>query len=113
MAAVDQDFEIYAGDSATVTIAVVNPNTQQAKDLSGAIVVWRAINRITCEPAFAKTNGNGLEISNPAYGLIQITITANETKDLSPGRYDHAATVRDGAGDTCTVTVGTMTVKTV
>lgn len=113
MAAVDQDFEIYAGDSATVTIGVTVPNTQQPKDLSGAQVAWRATNQITCEQALSKTNGNGLDITDPALGIIQITITSNETKNLSPGRYDHVATVRDGAGDTCTVTVGTMTVKTV
>lgn len=113
MAAVDQDFEIYTGDSATVTIAVVDSQTGKAKDLSGATVVWRAINRITCEQVFAKTNGSGAEITDPVYGLVQITLTANETKDLSPGRYDHVATVKDGAGDTCTVTVGTMTVKIV
>lgn len=110
MAAIDQDFELYQGDTADVTITVRVPSTGTPKDISGSAVAWKAVRQATCEE-IAKVTPAGIDMTDAANGVIKLHFTHEETKEYRPGRYDHVATVTDQAGDACTVTVGVLTIK--
>lgn len=113
MAAVDQNFTFYAGETVEVIVTVTDPSSDKAIDLTGATVVWRAIRQITCDLAFEKASPGGIDIVDPVYGVFKILLSRDETKVLEPGRYDHVAVVTDAMGHTCTVTIGVVTVKSI
>ena len=109
MAVTKQDFEFYRGDHVNVTITVRDQETKLPIDLAGATVIWRAIHQTTCEQVFEKSIST---FDTPDQGEVKIALSSQET-DIKAGRYDHVAVVTDGAGSTCTVTVGVITVKQV
>ena len=109
MAATKQDFEFYRGDHVNVKITVRDQETGVLCDLAGSTVIWRVIHQTTCEQVIEKSIST---IDNPDQGEVKIALSSQET-DIKAGRYDHVAVVTDGAGSTCTVTVGVITVKQV
>lgn len=113
MAAVDQNFTFYVGDTAEIIVTVTDPSSYQAIDLTGASVVWRAVRQTTCDLALEKASPGGIDMVNSVQGVFKIFLSRDETKVLEPGRYDHVAVVTDAAGHTCTVTVGVVTVKSI
>jgi hypothetical protein len=110
MAATEQDFELHKGDTADATITVRDPITLEAKDIAGAAVVFTAIRQATCEE-ISKVSPTGIDLARAGEGIIKIHFSHDDTKGYIAGRYDYAVTVTDQAGDTCTVTIGVMTIK--
>lgn len=112
MAAINQDFEMYTGDTTDVIITVCKAGTTEIKDLSGTQVSWRAVRQATCEE-ITKASPTGIDMSGADQGVVKLVFTHDETKAFRPGRYDHVTVVTDPAGNASTVTVGVMTIKSV
>lgn len=111
MAALNQDFELFAGEDATVSVVVYDGETNTPRNISGFQVRWVAISQRTCDIVLMKDSMEGIEIQDPEAGIFYIPLSNEETKLISPGRYDHHATVTDLLGNVSVVTVGVMTIK--
>jgi hypothetical protein len=112
VAATNQDFDFYVGDNALVNIQI-KTDDGKPKDIAGAKCTWKMIDAISCMTVTEKIIGNGVTITDGINGLLSISLATAETSKFSPGRYSHVATVTDLAGNVCTVTVGTLTVRSV
>jgi hypothetical protein len=111
VAAVNQDFITYKGDTVIPIFTVVN-SAGTPVDISGATeIVWQA--QLNLETAASitkkKTLGQISFVTTGADGKFQVTILPADTSSLS-GFYIHTATLTDGAGNVSTVTVGRMQV---
>lgn len=111
MAAFNQDFEVFAGEDATVSVVVYDGETNNPRDIGGFQIRWVAISQRTCDVVLQKDSVEGIEVQDPQTGIFYIPLSHDETGRLAPGRYDHNATVTDLSGNVSVVTVGVMTIK--
>lgn len=112
MTVTDQDFTMYAGDSRTLTIAVVDGDGA-AVDLTGATIEWGLWSET--DPAtllISKSTSSGIAIltqSGDTLGKCRVTLSPANTSALQ-GDYRHEAEVTDGAGNISTTTTGKATI---
>lgn len=103
MTAKNQNFEMYAGDTKTVTVTV------SGVDLTGASVKWAAKKSIyNVEPDIYKETADGLMIA--ASDSFVIALAPEDTAALV-GSYYHEAEVTDAAGNVSTVMTGTVKIE--
>lgn len=111
VAAVNQDFVTYRGDTVVPIFAVVDASGV-AVDISGATQIsWTCRLNIEGSALITKTKtGGGVSfVSTGVDGRFQVSILPADTSQLS-GFYIHAAVITDGAGNVSTVEVGRMQV---
>jgi len=111
VAAVNQDFVTYRGDTVIPIFAVVDANGV-AVDISGATQIsWTCRLDLDGTPLVTKTKtGGGVTFVNTGTdGKFQVAVLPADTSQLS-GFYIHAAVITDGAGNVSTVEVGRMQV---
>lgn len=107
-ASTGQDFDIYAGNTATITFTVVDGDGA-AKDIGGATILWRAArDGIRKRVVLRKT---GSVSGDGSGGVFTVALAATDTANLKAGKYYHEAKVTDASSNVATVTTGTMTVK--
>jgi hypothetical protein len=100
MAAKNQNFEMYIGDTHILEITVTMDDT-----LAGATAKWEMANNNTV--LVTKQSGSG--IATTGEKVFEVTINPADTQSMKAGTYRHAAEVTDAAGRVSTVATGKMT----
>ena len=108
MTATAQDFTLYAGDDATLTVTVTEGVA--AKDLTGASVVWVLYDRFSRAAVLTKATGDGVTITDDEGGILTVDIDSTDTATLY-GAYYHECKVTDSDGNISTVSTGTVTIR--
>lgn len=112
MAANNQDFVTYVGDSPAPIFTVVGADGVTPVDISGAAqITWSARRNANDAVVVTKTkSGGGISFVNGGTtGQFQVSILPADLANLS-GWYMHYASITDGAGNVTTVEVGRMMV---
>ncbi|WP_141500961.1 hypothetical protein [Paenibacillus luteus] len=103
MATKNQNFEMFAGESKSVTVTVADV------DLTGATVKWAAKKSIyNTEHDVYKDTESGVVITEP--NKFVITLVPADTAALSGGYY-HEAVLTDASGNVSTVLTGKLTIN--
>jgi hypothetical protein len=112
MAEVNQDFEMFRGDDATLVISVKNADGSP-KNLTGSTAIRWAMSRSPSDDValISKTLGSGVSYIDQIGGVFQVQIAAADTEDLSPRSYYHEAEVTDASNRKSTVLIGTVAIK--
>jgi len=109
--ATKQDFTVYQGESKTLQLTIVD-GAAAAKNLTGiSAVTWRLGPLGGGAAALTKSLAAGVTVVGATSGRIDVALATADTAALAAGHYLHLTEVIDVAGDTETVTVGTVTVK--
>jgi hypothetical protein len=111
VAALNQDFVTYKGDTVIPIFTVLN-SAGNPVDISGATqITWTTQLNLDTSALITKTKTGGqiTFVTNGTDGKFQVAIQPSDTTGLS-GFYIHVATLTDGAGNVSTVTVGRMQV---
>lgn len=107
-------FEMFAGDTMRLNFSITDALTEAALDLTGATVRWQASRSkgttFSRTPVLSKAEGQGLEIIDAFGGLILVTLSPEDTEELS-GIFYHELETVDVDGDVATAFSGTFTVK--
>lgn len=98
------------GDTFVHRIVVKNTD-ETVKDITGATVRYTVREWMTGElQIIQKTVGAGIQLTNPAAGILDVTLDPADTAALVPGRaYSYDCEVTHG-GQVSTVQTGSMTV---
>ena len=108
MADKNVNFDLYAGETITLVVDVVDKDAEDAAvsltSATGTFIVKR--NGTTL---FTKTVGSGITLSTAVTGRMTITISAANTSSAS-GAYPYQCRMTLADGTVSTVMVGTMTV---
>lgn len=114
MPATSQDVTHYQGDSATISIPVLDA-AGAAVDLSGATARWWMGKNVKATGAniyIQKRDGSGLVIdAETDRWVLVITLAPADTEALTAGTFYHEAEVVDADGNVSTVTIGKFTLK--
>lgn len=109
VAAINQDFITYQGDSVIPIFTVVDASGV-AVDISGATqIAWTCRLNLDTPAVITKlkTTGGISFVNTGIDGKFQVSILPADTSPLS-GWYIHAGVITDGAGNVSTVEVGRM-----
>lgn len=107
-----QDFPLVAGDSHLIEFAVTENGV--AADLTGATALrWGCVKRradgtFTGAAVVTKALGSGVEITDAAGGVIQVTLDPDDTAELPAGAYYHELELTDAGGAVITLATGTL-----
>lgn len=104
MAAIDQNFELWSGNHATLTIPVLNA-AGAVVPITGAAIKWVLSKAVDSAALVTKTVGAGVTITNGAGGIFTVALLPADTSSLW-GIYYHEAEVTDGSGNIVTVLTG-------
>lgn len=108
MAAKGQNFELFQGDTRQLVITVRDDN-DVIVNLTGFSAHWVMYHPTTKVLVFERsTGGAGITIPIPTNGQVLIDLVPADTETMIPKKYNHELEVSIGAGNTYTVTVGTV-----
>lgn len=108
MAEKNVDFDLYAGETVTLVIDVVDKDAEDAaKDLTGATGTF--IVKRSGTTLFSKTVGSGITLSTSVTGRMTVSISAANTSSAS-GTYSYQCRMTLADGTVVTVIAGSMTV---
>jgi hypothetical protein len=112
MARINQNFEMWQGDTKEVFIRVYDPEDNYY-DITGAQVKWKMKMQVFNgpEPTLVKETGNGITIPDPLRGLIRIQIDPEDTEAMPAGYYYHEAQLIEADGAVSVITVGRVTLN--
>lgn len=102
----NQNFEIYAGDTKDIIIAVTDA-AGAAVNLSGATAKWVLKKNASASNSAYKTTGNGITVVG---GVVTVRMNSADTQGLQ-GRYYHEAEVTDVSGNVSTILTGYVTIE--
>jgi hypothetical protein len=104
-----EDIEIYAGDTKSIVLTVLNTDGS-AKDLTDASIIWVIFDENTEEVLVEKDETEMTPIDIPN-GIIGITLLSADTENIRPAPwYRHECEVTDIGGNVSTVVVGNFTI---
>ena len=107
MAAQQQDFGFWAGDTLRLRFSIKN-SAGQAVPLAGASLEWLlAPTRDGRDPLIQKLNGSGISISG---NVATVSVEEAETIGMTAGIYHHQFRAVLVDGTAATTTVGTVTI---
>lgn len=112
MAALNQDFVTYSGDTVSPIFTVLNSSNVAIDISTVSEITWKLRPEDVDAAALVtktKTAGQITFVTDGTDGKFQVAITAADTATLS-GYYLHEAQITDGSGNVTTVTVGRMQV---
>lgn len=113
VAAVNQNFTIYAGDSASPVFTVTDgASPPVAIDISGATeITWTLARSLGATSTLVKTKTGGgiVFVTTGTDGKFKVNLVPGDTSGLS-GSYVHNAKITDATGAISTVTFGNMQV---
>lgn len=111
VAAVNQDFVTYKGDTVIPIFAVVDASGVAVDISSSAEILWECKLNLDGSALITKrkTTGGVSFVSTGVDGRFQVAILPADTSPLS-GFYIHRAVITDGAGNVSTVEVGRVQV---
>lgn len=108
MAATNQNFTLYQGDSLTAQFSVVDDEGSPV-DLTGATITWRAAT-VSHQTVLDKAVGRGITVTDAAGGVCEVALAPDDTASLL-GTYRHQLRVVDATGQEAVVAEGAMTVQ--
>jgi len=97
MALLDQDFEMWSGDSITLNFVI-----EDTADLAGSSSIKWAMSRSVRGPKLI--NKEGTYEAN----VVTIELIPEDTEDIRPSRYYHELEIIDGEGRVSTAAIGSM-----
>ena len=106
----DQDFNMFAGDTKTIQVTVTDANTGLAKDITNATISW-ALQQVYKTIIEKSTTTGGIVITDAVNGVFQILLLPIDTEGFSTGFYTHQALVIDNNGTSEVVFTGTITIS--
>jgi hypothetical protein len=110
MAMIDQDFEMYQGDTKQLIVSVVDGDGV-AVDLTGAIITWKLYKSIAGDvPDVVKTLGEGANVTDALNGEFIVELAEADTLNMV-GQYYHEAQVQDIRGYKTTVMTGKVVIN--
>jgi hypothetical protein len=113
MAALQQNFQIFAGDGVTLEFPVVDQNGNPY-DLTGVqLLQWAMGNYAINTPLITKDSGSigGITVgSPPTAGIFYVQLNSADTKNL-PGFFYHEARLTDSSGIPRVVASGIVTIQ--
>jgi hypothetical protein len=110
-ALVEQNLEMYAGDTREIDDAIVESDGS-AKDLTDADITFVLFNENTDEILVTKTVNFGVTVVDAIGGLIRILLLPADTVDIKPGNwYRYEIEVVDQYLNVGTVTVGNIIIN--
>lgn len=109
----NQNVAMISGDHHTITITIRDED-DVVVDITGFTIWWWA-SRLSKSGSFSSTKSiekdndlvGGLAITNPAGGIVQVSLVPASTRDLS-GDFHHEAQTKDLSGNISTVTIGLL-----
>jgi len=107
MTSVNQNFTIYAGDTASITVGITTDSGTTAASLAGASAVWIAEEEVGSGSVIRLTTNNFVSLSG---SIATLAIAASDTVNLA-GKYYHELEVTDTNGNISTTTTGIVTIK--
>lgn len=108
MAAKNQDFEMYQGDTQEVNITIKGP-TGAVLDVSGATFKWAMKQTVYSTPIVTKDTAAGITIIEALAGRIMIKLAPSDTQVVKADKYYHECEMTDKFGNVSTIFVGTLT----
>lgn len=97
-------FQMTRGDSKLLRLPILDTTSGEPINLTGAkSVKWGLAKRVHGEVLVSKAIGDGIQITSPANGIIEITLDPTDTANLSPGEYYHEAQIIDAQDAVATV----------
>lgn len=110
MAELNQNFELFQGDTKDLEITVEDGEGNPL-DLTGSTIEWRLFRTIRDAVLIEKTlAGGGIEITNEPGGVFVVHLSSEDTRDLN-GKFQHEASVTDVRGYTATILTGFVTAR--
>jgi hypothetical protein len=104
------DFDLFAGDTQTLEITVVD-ELGQPLDITGATVRWWASSSpYVRPPAIKKETGSGVTLVDAAHGRFNVELAAADTEALRAGPVYYEVEIDDD-GRVNTVLSGAFNVK--
>jgi hypothetical protein len=111
MATQNQSFEIYQGDSKTITIPITDTKGGSAITGTGSTAKWVMVDG-TGAALITKGTGDITFVSvDGAEDAARFTLVPADTSAIAAGVYKHELEETDIVGNVATVTRGTVTVK--
>lgn len=108
--ATEFDFEMHQGDTKRIVVTVKTPAGVVISLIGAQSIKWWVAKKVTSTTRLLeKAVGTGITVTDALHGVLQITISPNDTKTVS-GPFYHELEVVDSTGDIGTVLRGTMTV---
>jgi hypothetical protein len=109
----DANFEMFRGDTRTLTVTIKDRFTGAVVDLTGASIAWRMAKTADMGNSLtmSKSVGSGITVASPTSGVAVVTINPTDTSTLIPGDYYHDLTVTDASARVVTVLSGRARIK--
>lgn len=95
MSKLNQDFDIWQGEDAVITVPVTD-SAGDPKVLTGSTVTWKAwFSKVDTAAAISKSTADDIALVNSAGtdDAIQIALPKAATSGLTPGKYYHECRV--------------------
>ena len=102
------DFEMYAGDSKTLQVTVLD-DAGAAADISGATVRWQMARYCGATPVVEKATGSGISIVDGPTGRFDVALLPADTEALQGCHYHEAEL--ENVGVVSTVLTGEAHIK--
>jgi hypothetical protein len=116
MAAVNQNFELWAGEDKLVTFTVYDVNNALVNLTGVTQIKWALSDKTNTRVLQALLSGGDGDVvvlaqSGGTLGQFTVQIEGADTTGLAPGQYLHQAFVTDASGNSEVVTEGQVTLK--
>lgn len=102
MTTVNQNFNIYAGNTKKIIVTVKDDN-DVALNLTNSSIKWGYSDVL-------KTTSSGISLSNPTGGEFTITLNPTDTQNKN-GTFTHSCELTDAIGNVTTILIGSITIK--
>jgi hypothetical protein len=107
------DLEMFRGNDRTFTLTVARDG--RAVDLTGATLRWKArksVKDLDADAVINKATGNGITITDPPNGIVDLTLLSADTKSLpAPLALIYEFEVTEASGAVSTPTIGVLLLK--
>lgn len=110
MTEINQNFNMYSGDTKYINVLVTN-EIGSPLDISGASIKWAGKRNIRSSTNdIFKSTSNGISLIDPIGGKFQIKLNPSDTQYLS-GEFHHEAELIDVQGNVSTILLGNLTIN--
>lgn len=108
-----QNIVIYAGDTANITVTVLDGDNVSGarKNIAGGVIGWVVFDPDDTGVLLTKTTADAITITDGPNGLFTIALIPADTEQLMPGVYRHEAEVTDTSGNVSTAMTGDFIIK--
>ena len=108
-----QNIVIYAGDTANITVTVLDGDNVSGarKNIAGSVISWVLFDPDATGVMLTKTTADAISITDGLNGELVIPLVPADTETIPPGNYRHEAEVTDASGNVSTAMTGDFIIK--